>query len=119
MKICIPILRHHGYNSPMSEHFGQASGFALFDDETDTLSFMLNSGQHHGGAQTPAELIAEAGANVVLCGGLGLNAVHVFEQHGIHVYNNASGTVAEVLQAYKTGRLPEATDATACQSHAR
>ena len=118
MKICIPILRHKGYNSPISKHFGQSSGFALIDDETDRLSFMLNSGQHHGDAQTPAELIAGTGANVVLCGGLGVNAVRLFEQHGIHVYNNASGTVAEVLQAYKAGRLSEATDANACQSHA-
>ncbi len=118
MKICIPILRQNGFDSPISEHFGQSSGFAMFDEETNTLSFMVNSGQHHGGAKTPAELIAEAGANVVLCGGLGVKAVRLFEQHGIHVYNNASGTVADALNAYKAGRLPEATDATACQHHA-
>jgi predicted Fe-Mo cluster-binding NifX family protein len=118
MKICIPILQQNGFESPISSHFGQASGFALIDEETNTLSFMLNSGTHHGGTKSPAELIAEAGANVVLCGGLGVKAVRLFEQFGIHVYNNASGTVTEVLKAYKAGQLPEATDATACQSHA-
>lgn len=118
MKICIPILRHNGYNSPISEHFGQSSGFALFDDDTDTLSFMLNSGLHSAGAQTPAELIAESGADVVLCGSLGVKAVHLFEQHGIHVYSDASGTVVDAVNAYKADRLPEVTDATACQSDA-
>jgi predicted Fe-Mo cluster-binding NifX family protein len=118
MKICIPILQQQGFDSPISSHFGQASGFALVDEETNMLSFMLNSGHHHGGPQTPAELIAEAGANIVLCGGLGRNAVRLLRQHNIQVYTQASGTVAETLKAYQDGALPEATEATACQHHA-
>ena len=118
MKICIPILRHEGPKSPLSEHFGQSSGFALFDDDTETLSFMLNSGLHQAGAQTPAELIAETGSDVVLCGSLGVKAVHLFEQHGIHVYSEASGTVVDAVKAYKAGHLPEVTDEKACRAHA-
>jgi predicted Fe-Mo cluster-binding NifX family protein len=118
MKICIPILEQNGFDSPLSSHFGQASGFAMLEEETNTLSFVVNNGSHHGGTKTPAEIIAAAGANVVLCGGLGGKAVHLFEQAGIRVYNNAAGTVADVLKAYKAGQLPEATDATACQHHA-
>lgn len=119
MKICMPIARNRGYNSPIAEHFGQASGFALIDDDTQTLRFLLNSGDHSAGAQTPAELIVETGAEVVLCDGLGVSAIHLFEDHGMHVYTEASGTVTEALQAYKAGRLREATDAAACQTHAR
>ena len=114
MKICIPILRHKGHRSPISEHFGECSGFALFDDDTETLSFMVNSGLHSPGSQTPAELVAGTGADVVLCGSLGVKAVHLFEQHGIHVYNNASGTVAEVLNAYKAGQLTETRSVGGC-----
>ena len=90
----------------------------MIDNETHAIQFFRNTGQHHGGAMTPAELIAKAGAHVVLCGGLGVKAVHLFEQLGIHVYNNASGTVTDALNAYQAGQLPEATDATACQEHA-
>jgi predicted Fe-Mo cluster-binding NifX family protein len=46
-----------------------------------------------------------------------VKAVRLFEQKGIHVYCQASGTVAEALEAYKSGKLPEATDANACQHH--
>lgn len=118
MKICIPTLDNIGLESTVSSHFGKASGFAIVDDETDDIRFIQNTGQHHGGGMTPAEIIGQEGVHAVLCEGLGVKAVRLFEQQGIHVYCNASGTVAEALEAYKAGKLPEATDANACQHHA-
>ena len=118
MKICIPTLNQNGLESTLSSHFGRANVFAIVDDETNEIRFIQNTGQHHGGGMTPAELIRNEGVHVVLCGGLGVKAVRLFEQQGIHVYNQASGTVNEALKAYKAGTLPEATDATACQEHA-
>ncbi len=115
MNICIPVLAEQGLNSPVSSHFGQAQAFAMVNDDTNEVTIVKNTGTHHGGTLTPAELIGQAGANMVLCGGLGVKAVHLFEQQGIRVYCQASGTVAETLQAYKNGDLPEATDANACQ----
>lgn len=117
MNICIPILSAQGLNSPVSSHFGRAHAFAMVNDETNEVSIVQNTGQHHGGALTPAQLIGQAGTDVVLCGGLGVKAVRIFEQQGIHVYCQASGTVTDALQAYKNGDLPEATDANACQHH--
>lgn len=117
MNICIPVVAQNDLESPISSHFGQANAFAMVDDETDEIQFVANTGHHHGGHLTPAELIGQAGADVVLCGGLGVKAVRLFEQQGIHVYCQASGTVREALEAYKAGKLPEATDANACQHH--
>ena len=118
MKICIPVLTQQGMNSPLSSHFGQADHFAMYDEETKQLTFFSNAGHHHGGKLTPAEVIQQAGAQVVLCGGLGTKAVQLFQHAGIRVFNQASGTVADVLAAYQAGKLPEATDATACHDHA-
>ncbi|MFO7569751.1 MAG: NifB/NifX family molybdenum-iron cluster-binding protein [Smithellaceae bacterium] len=118
MNICIPILADQGLNSPVSSHFGQAQAFAMINAETNAMTIIQNTGTHHGGTLTPAEIIGQAGADMVLCGGLGVKAVRLFEQQGIHVYCQASGTVADTLQAYKNGALPEATDANACQHHA-
>jgi predicted Fe-Mo cluster-binding NifX family protein len=117
MNICIPTLNQNGLNSSVSSHFGKASTFAIVNDATNEVRFVQNSGQHHGGAMTPAEIIGKEGVHVVLCGGLGVRAVRLFEQQGIHVYCEASGTVADALKAYKAGNLPEATDANACQQH--
>lgn len=117
MKICIPTVENNGVASQISSHFGQADWFAIFDDATQELIFLGNNGHHHGGTLTPAEIIANSGAQVVLCGGLGAKAVHIFEERGIHVYCQAAGTVAETLDAYRANKLPEATDANACQHH--
>ncbi|MBD3308262.1 dinitrogenase iron-molybdenum cofactor biosynthesis protein [candidate division KSB3 bacterium] len=118
MKICIPTLEDKGLASAVSSHFGRASLFAIVNEDTDEVNFIPNNGQHHGGGMTPAQIIGQHGVDVVLCSGLGVKAVRLFEQQGIHVYCNASGTVADALKAYRAGQLPEATDATACQHHA-
>lgn len=117
MNICIPTLNMNGLDSAVSSHFGQAVAFAVVNDETNDIRFVQNTGQHHGGGLTPAQIISQEGVDVVLCGGLGVKAVRIFEQQGIHVFNNASGTVKQALQAYQAGQLPEATDANACQHH--
>lgn len=117
MQICIPVLEQNGFNSAVSPHFGKASVFAVVNDETNEISFMENSGTHHGGALTPAQIIGQAGVDVVLCSGLGVKAVQLFEQQGIMVYCNAAGTVADTLKAYKSGNLQAATDQNACQHH--
>jgi predicted Fe-Mo cluster-binding NifX family protein len=117
MKIFVPVLTEQGLESPVSPHFGPANSFAKIDSETNDVTFVQNTGTHHGGALTPPELLGKACANVVLCSGLGSKAVQLFEQQGIQVFCQASGTVAEALEAYKSGKLPEATDANACQEH--
>jgi predicted Fe-Mo cluster-binding NifX family protein len=117
MNICLPILAEQGLNSPVSPHFGPAQAFAMVDDATNEMTIIENTSTHRGGTLAPPELLEKAGVDVVLCGGLGVKAVHLFEQKGIRVYCQASGTVADALQAYKNGDLPEATDANACQQH--
>ena len=117
MKIGIPVLEENGMDSPLSQHFGQAEIFAILDDSTDELTFIKNDGQHHGGILLPPDLLNKSGVNVMLCGGLGVKAVQLFQQFGIQVYCNASGTVGKTLEAFKAGKLPEASESTACQHH--
>jgi predicted Fe-Mo cluster-binding NifX family protein len=121
MKICIPTVDNKGVESTISSHFGQSLFFMIIDDETNDMRTAENTakGGHQGSAgPTPGQLIVEQEVDAVLCGGLGVRAVRMFEEAGIHVFNQASGTVADAMKAYKEGKLPEATDATACQKHA-
>ena len=69
MKICIPVVENNGLESAISSHFGRAPVFAMVNDDSDEVNFVQNNGQHHGGSLTPAELIGQAGADVVLCSG--------------------------------------------------
>ncbi|MDO9537930.1 MAG: NifB/NifX family molybdenum-iron cluster-binding protein, partial [Thermoplasmata archaeon] len=63
-------------------------------------------------------LIAQHGAETMLCGGLGRKAIQMFEEKGIMVYSGASGTVADAINMWKAGKLQAATSETACQQHA-
>lgn len=117
MKICIPVLENKGMASAMSPHFGQAGLFAVIDDTNDELTFVENNGTHHGGTLMPPEILHNAGVNVMLCGGLGVKAVRMFQKFKIKVYSNASGSVQDVFAAFKAGQLMEASENSACQEH--
>ncbi|MBM3501993.1 MAG: dinitrogenase iron-molybdenum cofactor biosynthesis protein, partial [Armatimonadetes bacterium] len=70
MRICLPTLEDNGLEAPLCSHFGQAPFFTLVDAETGEVTVQPNRGTHQGGGATPAQLIAAAGAQVVVCGGL-------------------------------------------------
>jgi predicted Fe-Mo cluster-binding NifX family protein len=117
MKIAIPSMDNSGLQAAVAGHFGQASFFTIVDTETGNVAVQVNNGQHQGGTQTPAEVIADTGAQVVLCRGLGRRAVHFFAEAGIEVFMGAEGTVQEAVDAHRQGKLPAATEAAACPGH--
>lgn len=118
MKVTIPTMDDSGLTSTVCEHFGQASFFVTVDTETNLAEAAPNNGQHHGqGGRTPAEIIVDAGADVVVCGGLGRRAVKLFQDAGVQVFMGAGGTVQEALSALKEERLVAATEDGACPGH--
>ena len=117
MKICAPTMGDKGIEEAICEHFGQAPSFTIVDTQTDTVKVVLNTSEHYGGVGTPPEILSKEGVEVMLCGGLGPKAVKMFEGFGVEVYIGASGTVREAIDAYKSGKLSEATDANACKEH--
>ena len=117
MKICVPSDSDAGLSAPVCSHFGRAPYFTVLDTDTDTVSTFANSGQHHGGTKTPAEVVAEHGADVILTSGLGPRAVRLFESKGIRVMIGASGTVEQAIEQYRQEKLAPATEASACKEH--
>jgi predicted Fe-Mo cluster-binding NifX family protein len=117
MKLCIPTLGSGGLNAIVSEHFGRAPTFTVVDMANNEVTVRQNTGEHFGGAGNTPELVAAAGAEVLLCSGLGPRAITAFEQFGIEVYVGASGTVEDAIKAFQAGELIAACDATACKEH--
>ncbi|MBE0516313.1 MAG: NifB/NifX family molybdenum-iron cluster-binding protein [Methanophagales archaeon] len=117
MKLCIPTLGNGGLDDFVSEHFGRAPTFTIVDIAKNDVKIVQNSGEHFGGMGTAPDLIAEAGAEIVLCSGLGPRAISMFEQSGIEVYVGARGIVRDAIRAFQAGMLREATDANACKMH--
>ena len=118
MKVCIPTMGKGGLEDMVGEHFGRVPTYTVYDTETETVSVMENTSGHAGGSGYPAQILADAGINIMVCGGLGRRAITMFEESGVMVYIGASGTAAQALESWKAGQLTAATDENACAQHA-
>ncbi|MGB9838244.1 NifB/NifX family molybdenum-iron cluster-binding protein [Methanothermobacter sp.] len=105
MKICIPVAEERGMDSRVSEHFGKTPLFAFYDDETSELEIVRIDGRHSGGRLTPAELVVNSDADLIICTNMGSKAINLLRSHGIDVLMGAGGTVAETLNLLKMGEL--------------
>ncbi len=117
-RLCVPTEGSGGPDARVGEHFGRVPTFTLVDSETGTIEVLDNTSEHMGGAGLPAELLARAGVDVVLCSGLGRRAIRLLSDAGVSVCTGMTGTVAEVVAAWKDGNLPEAAESDACTRHA-
>ncbi|MFT4889323.1 MAG: putative Fe-Mo cluster-binding NifX family protein [Halobacteriales archaeon] len=114
MKLCIPSTADGGLDATVSPHFGRAATYTVYDTEAGSTEVIDNDGKHHGGGRSPPEIIAETGADVVLCGNLGRKAVSRFEDLGIDAFCDASGTVRDAIEAWEADALASASAANAC-----
>jgi len=105
MTICIPITDGDDLDATVSQHFGRAPAFAVYDPDTETVDVVDNDSHHHGGSRSPPNIVAETGAETLVCGNLGGNAAERFDAMGIDVYSGADGTVRDAVEALQDGEL--------------
>jgi len=108
MRVCVPTLDDGQFDADVSDHFGRAPNFTVYDTEVGTLEVHENDGKHHGGKESPPEIIASTGADVLVCGNLGQKAVERFDVMDIDVYRGASGTVEDAVEQFQADELDEA-----------
>ena len=118
MKICIPTNGEDGLDDSVGEHFGRVPTYTIVDLETNDVKVVFNTSEHGGGSGYPPEIMAKEGVEVMVCSGLGRRAINMFEQMGIDVYTGASGTVRDVVAAFRQGTLQKASEDDACTQHA-
>ena len=94
------------------EGFLTIKGIFLIVD-TDTMNFEAISNESSmasGGAGIKAaQTVAKAGAKVVLTGNVGPNAFQTLSAAGILVFTEVDGTIKEVVERFKKGKLKETT----------
>ncbi|WP_181685201.1 NifB/NifX family molybdenum-iron cluster-binding protein [Halorhabdus salina] len=117
MLVCIPSLDDGSLDAPVSQHFGRAPGYTIYDTEADAAEAIDNDSDHNGGRRSPPQFIAQTGADVLLTGNLGRKAIERFDQMDIDVYCGAEGTVREAIDQFDAGALDEATPASGCSGH--
>jgi len=117
MRVCIPTEGSGGLDDRVGEHFGRVPTYTIVDTETGEVEVLPNESEHLGGSGLPAELLAQAGVDALLCAGLGRRAMALFEDYGVMVYVGAHGTVKDALEAWKREGLQAATDEDICREH--
>jgi predicted Fe-Mo cluster-binding NifX family protein len=118
MKICVPVARDEGLASQVYGHFGSAPMFLLVDSNSGELRPLANSNQHHAhGMCQPLAALQGQAVDAVLVGGIGGGALSRLQAAGIKVYLARQGSLAEILEAFKAGQLPEASLQHACGGH--
>lgn len=97
-------------DSKVDPRFGRAAYFAIIDTETMDFSAIENeSAAAAGGAGiSSAKVVIDAGAEVVLTGNCGPNAERTLSAANVKLYIGATGTVAEAVELFKSGKLTEA-----------
>ena len=94
-------------DSPVDPHFGRAAGFLIVDPETVSVAYVSNDGAEslsHGAGIATAEMVANAGANVVLTGSVGPKAFRALYAAGLKVGHGVDGmTVRAAIEAYRCG----------------
>ncbi len=95
--------------------FGRCSYFVLIDPETMDYEALENPGKGaRGGAGVQAaQALANSGVDALATGNVGPNAFNTLDSAGIEMYTGASGTVREVVEAYKDGKLSQTNGPTA------
>ena len=101
-------------DSPVDQRFGRAPCFFLVDSASGAFEVHdntqnLNAAQ--GAGIQAAETVSRLGAEVIITGHCGPKAFRALRGAGIPVMVGATGTVAEAIQAFRSGKLKPAESA--------
>ena len=105
--------------APVDPRFGRCAFFLLVDTESMDFEALANEGTSSvGGAGiAAAQQVADKGAEAVITGDVGPNAMGTLTAAGMKVITGASGTVEEAVKGFLKGDLTEATGATVVGHH--
>lgn len=109
MKICLTS-KGTNLDSELDSRFGRCRYFVIYDTETKEYKIIENTGlsSAHGAGVTAAQQIEETGADVVITGKLGPNALRILTETKIKGYSgNGALTLSENIQLFQEGKLEE------------
>ena len=109
MKIAITSLGET-LEAKVDPRFGRAARFVVIDTETMDFNVIKNENLDAAGGAgiNSAKVVIDAGAEAVLTGNCGPNAERTLRAAGIKLYTGVTGTLAEALELFKSGKLKEA-----------
>jgi predicted Fe-Mo cluster-binding NifX family protein len=95
-----------GLDSKVDQRFGRAAFFLIGDSETMEFIVVENENAAGGAAGIgSAKRIIDEGAEAVLTGNCGPNAQRTLGAADVKLYTGVTGTVAEAVELFKSGKL--------------
>jgi len=103
-----------GLDSPVDQRFGRCPYFVITDPSTREVEALPNeaAGALQGAGTRAAQALGSKDVDVVLVGEIGPNPLAALRAAGLKVYTGISGTVADAVYEYLSGRLTEVAQAT-------
>ena len=97
-KIFFPLLDNNGEDSKISEHFGHAPFFGLYNAEQKTLDITKNDLDHTDPDQSPIDQIQKAiDPTTIFAKGIGGRAIDLIKEKGLKLKTGNYSTVKEVI----------------------
>ncbi len=94
--------------SPLDPRFGRTPYLIVCDLDAETFEVLDNTGSQQAvqgaGIQT-AKVVAQVGAGALVTGHCGPKAYRVLQAAGVQVFTSTAPTIADALQAYRSGSL--------------
>jgi len=98
----------------VDSRFGRSRYFIVTDTETQEVSVVdnqVNLNAAQGAGIQAGKKVVELGVQAVITGHVGPNAFATLQAGGIDIYNGATGTVANAIEQFNTGKLQKAPSA--------
>ena len=109
VRVAVPSSAPGGLEAPMAQHFGHCEVFTIVEldhGEIKNTYTLQNVPHSQGGCMVPVNMLAQAGVNVLIAGGMGMRPLQGFLQNGIEVYQDTvSRTVQEAISAFMKSNL--------------
>ncbi len=111
MKIAISA-KGRQINDSVDMRFGRTEYFIIADENGQLIDVLDNAAQSAtGGAGiAAAQAVLDSGADILITGQLGPNAMRVISSASIPAYQAVEGTILENIQAFAAGKLSKITE---------
>nr|WP_306548764.1 NifB/NifX family molybdenum-iron cluster-binding protein [Desulfobulbus sp.] len=118
VRLAIPSEGQGGLDGMRAGHFGHCDVFTCIDVEDGQIkqvSILANKEHVQGGCMVPVNLLAEAGVNALVVGGIGMRPLMGFKQVGIEVYHDGvRPEIRPVVEDFVAGKLQHISNDQVC-----
>ena len=103
-------------NGEIFQHFGHTELFRIYDVEDGRVVHRMTIKPVSAGHEAMAGVLKKAGADLLICGGIGSGAQQALEEMGIRLCAGVSGSSDAAVESFLRGTL-KYTSRSNCTAH--